>query len=347
MLTKFLDKGIPTHTCLEPFETISINLSGAVYICGCPGWLPTSVGNLNNTSLIEMLRTNLVKDIRNSVLDGSFVFCNEKTCGLINNNNLLPKNTLGDDQKKLIDETVKGKIIYPKKIFISGDLTCNLSCPSCRIGVIKLNETQIVEQKKLIKNITQNLFSRPSDDNITIFISTSGEIFASPVLLTFLENINIDYFPNLRLHLQTNGLLMKQNWKKLKNLENKVDVVNVTIDSHLPEIYSKLRRGGNFEKLVENLHWLKEKKIKDNIFLIIKMVVQKENFQTMIDFYNWCLQFNPDELHFARITDWRTYSKEDFFDIDVFNNNHSDYKTAVEVLDKLKKLSKTRVMGGL
>jgi hypothetical protein len=170
--------------------SIAIDINGDVVLCGCLGWMPTTIGNLFQTTLQDLLQSALAQDIRQSIIDGSYEYCNEKTCGIINNNQLNSIDTVPINVVPLLKDSKE--FILPYEIVIAGDLTCNLSCPSCRTRVIKQSPDQIEKQQQLGKILSQNIFTTPTDQKINLTLSTSGELFASTMLLNFVSSIDFD-----------------------------------------------------------------------------------------------------------------------------------------------------------
>ena len=132
---KFADKRLAGKICLSPFVQIAINLAGKVRLCGCADWMPTTIGNLYENKLEDLLSSPLAQKIKKSITDGSYSYCNENTCGIIRNNLLNTIDDVPDSVKVQIEDV--SKYIMPREIFIAGDITCNLSCPSCRKQVLK------------------------------------------------------------------------------------------------------------------------------------------------------------------------------------------------------------------
>jgi wyosine [tRNA(Phe)-imidazoG37] synthetase (radical SAM superfamily) len=345
---KFPNKNYHDKICLEPFETIQIDLGGNIFLCGCPGWMPTPVGNIFKNRLDEIIKSKMSRDIQTSVIDGSFSYCNEKVCGVIKNGQLIPKKNLGDqDHNKIKENLKKNNFVYPKRIFFSGDLTCNLSCPSCRTKIIKLSDSQMIARKKLILLLKDNLFFSPTDAEIYLYLSITGELFASELLLDMVSNIKVSDFPNLKLEIQTNGLLCKKRWHRLGELSNKVDLVLISIDAATKDTYEKLRRGGDWQTLMENLSWLKERKNKDNFRFITRMVVQDSNYAEMSSFYEFSKSYSADTVHYNRIDNWGTYTEEEFNSVDVFSINHPSRQLALKELEKIKKLKDIFIIGDM
>ena len=162
---------------------IEVTLDGDVRMCGCGGWLPTTVGNLKQNTLHSILSSHQAQKIRQSIIDGTYQYCNEKLCGVIANDTLNTIETVPPNIKRLLDNSEDFEM--PRHISFQGDRTCNLSCPSCRTGIIKTPDDQVEEQIQIGKLVYNNLFSRPSNQPLVLEVSGSGELFASPMLLSF------------------------------------------------------------------------------------------------------------------------------------------------------------------
>lgn len=293
--------------------------------------MPTKIGNILESTLEDLLSSELACRIRGSIINGTYQYCNEKTCGILRNNGLNTADTLSPAVAWQIQDPKR--FIVPYEIFLAGDLTCNLSCPSCRTQVIKIDKTQIEKQNQIGEKLRQNLFSKPTNEPINLTLSTSGELFASPMLLRFLSCITKTDFPNLRLNIQTNGLLCEKNWHRLNELQDSVNKITVTIDACQPDTYEKLRRGGKWDDIVASMKWLKIKKQQNHMRLHTRMVVQNDNHMQIEDFYNFSKGFDADQVEYARITDWATY--QNFQDIDVLSPDHPNSIVAMAMLDRV------------
>ena len=342
---KFAAKNFAGKFCLQPYNTIAIRDEGMIGLCGCYQWMPTTIGSIFQESLESMLSSPLAIEIRKSITQGTYDYCNENTCGVIANNQLVGRNQLSPSDLELIDNPEQFK--WPTEIFLDGDTTCNLSCPSCRTSVIKVKPDQIIENQKSGKILADNLFTTPTNENITLHLSTAGELFASPMLLSFLQNIKIKNFPNLKLWIQTNGLLCKKFWHKLGDIESKIQNITVTVDAAEPETYHRLRRGGDWEDIQDNLAWLAEKKTQISMTLHTRMIVQQQNYQQMKSFYDMSMDYNADQVDYCRLTDWATYPPGEFAMHDVFDPTHPEYQLAMQCRQQVVDLPRSWFAGGL
>ena len=68
--------------CALPFEHFEVNVHGDVYVC-CPARLRKVIGNLKEQSIAEIWNSSAIQDIRSSILDGSYKYCNYQKCGVL------------------------------------------------------------------------------------------------------------------------------------------------------------------------------------------------------------------------------------------------------------------------
>lgn len=341
----FKDKNLKGKYCLSPLVSILVDPSGNVFLCGCNAWMPTSVGNLFVQSLDQILSSELAIKIRQSIIDGSYRYCDESRCGILRQNLLNTIDNVPESVLPLLSDS--STFIYPYEILFAGDLTCNLSCPSCRTAVIKTTDEFKSQQEQMSTILQKNLFSVPTENKIGLTLSTSGELFASPFLLKFLSGISITQFPNLHLSIQTNGLLCPSRWDNIVHLEKKIRTITVTVDSCKKHVYEKLRRGGQWEDIVSALSFIKGKKESLGFSLHVRMVAQLDNHPEIYDFYNFSKSFSADRVEYVRILDYKTYSPDEFKRVDVFNPAHPLYQSAQHELNRLEGFDDVFLAGDL
>lgn len=345
-ITIFPDKQLQGQYCLSPFVNVAISPNGDISLCSCHSWLPTSIGNIFEKSIQSMLASSLAKDIRQTIIDGNYRYCNEKKCAPLSTTSGL--NTF-DNCPPSVQELIgdSSKFHMPTYITIAGDITCNLSCPSCRNSIIKISNKEKTKYEEMGKLLVKNLLSEPTDLPITILLSTSGELFASAMLLNFLENIEISDFPNLKLSIQTNGLLCEKKWHRLNKLQSAVNHITITADSCRPGVYEQLRRGGTYAELISAMNFLSRKKEEIGAKLHVRMVIQRQNYQEAKEFYNFAKHYNADRVEYVRLQNWATRTPLEHFNEDVFDPKHENYADACSVLTKIKQLPNVWTAGHL
>jgi len=331
----FASKSLTGKYCLSPFVMVEVEVNGNIRLCGCGAWQPITVGNLFQNSLKDILSSEKASAVRQSIIDGTYHFCNEKMCGVIANDELNTIDTVPPEVKKLLADSSKFQM--PNYISIQGDEVCNLSCPSCRPKVIKPDIRELESKNKLAKIMHDNLFSIPTDQIITLHVSGSGEVFASPFLLKMVSSIDLVKFPNTKLCLQTNGLLAPRKWHHFQHLESVISHVVVSIDAATADTYEYLRRGGKWEQLNNAMTFLQQKKQQIGFELRTRMTVQDRNADEILQFYEFSKSFNTDRIEYTKIDNW-WWTTEYYQHQNVFDPSHKKYNNVIQQLSEVRKL---------
>jgi MoaA/NifB/PqqE/SkfB family radical SAM enzyme len=338
-LRSFGDKSLKGKICLSPFNTVHINVAGDVHICPCPAWQPQQVGNIFRQTLDEILSSPAAVAIRSSIIDGSYRHCNEKQCALIINDQLNDhSNTPPEVAKQLDDPTLYQ---HPTTIAFNIDRVCNLSCPSCRTSVIKNTEEQIAKQQQIVDTVVANLVPKQSDCDLEFITSGAGEVFASNMIMSVLQQLSLDKLPKLRLNLHTNGLLAPSKWHQIQHIESAVSLITVSIDASTANTYQQVRRGGHWPDLIAAMKFLQNKKQKLGFELRTRMIVQQRNYTEAEDFYRLCQEFDVDRVEYSRLDNWNTWSWQEFLQHDVLNLGHPERPQALQVMSTVKTLPNT------
>jgi MoaA/NifB/PqqE/SkfB family radical SAM enzyme len=311
--------------CPRPYDTVLIDKTGSCYLCECTSWLPQSAGNLHIQSLEDIVNSKMAKELQESIADGSYRYCNNKQCSW------------------LLDtrpETKNWKEIIPvhriKNIRLAIDDSCNLSCPSCRTQqIFERDKFQLRKKYKLADCVVEYIQSQ--QHNINVHVGSDGDPFASLVYRYFVKQSKD--LPNVRFSLHTNGLLIKKMHNRHVELFKKLDVLNISIDGATKETYEKLRRGGLWEKIVENLETIKHLKTKYSFQFILHFVVQAENYHEMPAIVELAERYKADRVWLNKITNWNTFF--DFNSKNVDDPAHPENKQYLDIAKKLKEKSKT------
>jgi len=188
-------------------------------------------------------------------------------------------------------------------INLNYDESCNLACPTCRPKAINITSGAQYEQKlKMSKHISK-LISK-FDQVCTINMSGNGDPFASLIYRKFLMTVNPN--PKHRYRLLTNGLLLKKLLSKTK-IYNNIDVIDISIDAGDQQTYERVRKGGSWSALMENLDYLKSLDL--DVLIRLNMVVQVENFHSIKHFDKLLQKYNWNG-RISRLEDWSTFNKK-------------------------------------
>lgn len=309
--------------CHRPFDTLLVDSKGSCFVCECESWLPASVGNIQVQSIDEILQSPAAIALRQSILDGTYRYCNNKHCSY-----------LLDDRRSSSFPT-QIPVAFIKNIRLAIDNSCNLSCPSCRTKKIFLHRGKEFYRRLSYANKIINYLEK-QQHKIRVHIGSDGDPFASLIYRYFIKNSS--RLTNITYTIQTNGLLLKKMFTKNKTLFDRLDVLNVSIDGATKTTYEKLRRGGKFDSIMDNLKFIAELKKDYSFAFRLHYVVQARNYQEMPNMIDLAEKVNADRLYLNRITNWNTYL--DFRQEDICDPkhiNHLDYRKTIQTVRELIK----------
>ena len=285
------DLSIPT-TCARPYDTLLIDSWGSCFVCECQAWLPQSVGNLHRNTIPEILNSAMTREMQDSVTDGTYRYCNNHQCMYIKKGDIRP--------------VTQGRALQHLRLAI--DDSCNLSCPSCRQSQIFLKSGKMFDMRmRLVDRLVQFLEQR--SDPLKIHIGSDGDPFASLIYRRFMRKV--PDLHNLSYSFQTNGLLIKQMYPRVRNIFEKLHTLNISIDGASKSTYETLRRGGSWKKINDNLQFVAGLKHRHGFKLELHMVVQASNWHEMMDMCELGSSIGADHVVLNRIENWQTYGDFD------------------------------------
>ncbi len=308
--------------------------AGDVFMC-CYLKAPL-IGSLHYQSTEEVWNSKNAQEIRRSILDGSFKYCDHNGCPFLQTISCEVQR-----REKVVDaelmNIIKNELTIlpygPREINFGYDRSCNLSCPSCRSKIIveSANEHEIL-------GIQSKLENEALKDAHVLTISGSGDPFGSPFYRKWLQTMNRGKMPHLKqILLHTNAQLWTPKmWSTIpKEIRELIKSAIISIDATRSETYSINRRGGSFERLLENLEFISAlRKCGPLEHVKISMVVHKNNFMAMTDFINLCKRYNFDTVYFSKLRNFETFSEEEYIDRAIHLSGHLRNP---ELIDMLKK----------
>lgn len=315
------------YFCEKPFEFADIGTRGKVNLC-CALWLPEVAGNYESGTFMEVWNSERAQAIRESILDGSYSHCLEQHCPHLQNKSLLKRTEVTDPvHRDIIDNNRTVLEQGPKSVVLSYDKSCNLACRTCRVEPIMLEGEERTEAERVQEWATGEHLKDARELNVTL----SGDAFGSPVFFTFLREFDASRYPDLRITLCTNGIgLTERNWGRICN--EAVDVVYISMDAASPETYA-INRGGNFEKLMENLHFVGTLMEGGHIKgFTLSFVVQANNYHEMPAFAALGELVNASSVMFIQIGNTGVFTQEEYEERAVHLPAHPHHQNLVEVL---------------
>jgi MoaA/NifB/PqqE/SkfB family radical SAM enzyme len=326
---------LKNYVCNVPFNALEIH-NNEYFLC-CPSWLTTKFKR-DEYPLNEIWNSAKVQEVRESILDGSYKYCDKKLCpflsklinyGITSDGPIQKKNSNRDSLTKLNTTT-------PKTLILNFDRTCNYKCPSCRVDLIVESSSGIKRIEKTIEEINTYYSSNVK----TIYITGSGDPFVSVSFRNYLRNFNPKQYPKLKsIHFHTNASMWtKEMWESMPNVHKFVNSCEISIDAGTKDTYeNKTRLGGNWDSLLNNLKFISTIKTLNNIKT--SFVVQDTNYVEMETFYNlmYSIFGNRVNVFFGKITNWGTFSEEEFKLKQVWDTGHPEHHLFKNEFNKIWK----------
>lgn len=309
MINKMLCSEKITEWKCEYYKcTKRLQRDGSVGFCMNTPWLYPANGNAflqNFEDIKQSIRSRLIAI---SIEQGIYCFCNKKRCAPL---------------RKYTGMQGKGEHREYKSAIAAFDRTCNLQCESCRSERLSQDDKKV---KYLEKYFRENFI----EDADIINCAGEGEALYSPAYKNIFENCR---GKDKALMVLSNGNLANiGNVDKLIEISKGKLAFSISIDAAIKETYERLRIGGNYDILYENLlnigEQVKQGKIKT---LGLNYVISKKNLGEIKQFISEAKQIGADAINFTMIGNWGTFTEDEFTKIRVTD----DYGNPIEELNNL------------
>jgi sulfatase maturation enzyme AslB (radical SAM superfamily) len=317
----FKDLKLKNQYCYHPFNTITIDKFGDIYTCICQAWLPISIGKVTEfNSFEEMMQSKRAREIQASILDGTYKYCDSSSCTIIKDDQL--SNNIGHRQ-----DTVDW-------INFALDDSCNLTCPSCRTEFKFVSQGTDYDYRISVVDHLVKLIEN-HNHKLKFTLSGDGDPFASSIYRHFLANLKLKNNKNVEIEIVTNGILVKDHWHKMAGVYDNIVRFKFSFDAGSKEVYEKIRRGGNWDKLLDSARYIADwKKLnKPKLMLTSNFVVQTGNYKDMINYTELCYSLGFDEINFQKIDNWGTF--KNFQEHAVWQIDHPEYEDFLVQLQKI------------
>ena len=315
-----IPRGSPTgRTCLVPYTNIEITWGGSVYLC-CSDWVKFRLGVLSrHNTLLDMWNGRIARTFREAMLTTELNrVCKCDVCPEILGDRL-PRLKNGelefvgerDDELDVAsdDDAVRAikagvtKVDYmPKSIGLALDARCNLRCPSCRPGMIT---TLPKYEEEILELVAENLVT-VAPTLRKLHLLGSGEVFYSPFGLQVLRSLSRERYPQLSVHLITNGMLCtERNWKSLGAGAELIKMIGVSIDAATKESFEEIRLGASWRVLQRNLAFIRSMRRSGALKRTgINFVISAKNFREIPAFIRMGQEFEVDHCMFLLLQRW-------------------------------------------
>jgi MoaA/NifB/PqqE/SkfB family radical SAM enzyme len=202
------------------------------------------------------------------------------------NNQLSFFNTIKEDYLYNFSLTMNKPLIGPSMLQLILTTKCNLKCKMC--GVWRADEEEA--ETPYIKKAIDDAYRL---GNLQQVYFTGGEVLMRDDIFSLVKYMK-DYYPQLVVYLNTNGLLLnKKNIDKLFDLE--LTDLGISIDSPNPNIHNSLRGEGVFERVIEALDYINAEKKRRNVkypLLGTLSVLMDQTLDTIYDMLDFCVKHN-------------------------------------------------------
>ncbi len=191
------------------------------------------------------------------------------------------------DQNTFLPSKIKNRLILlfnfltkkektkglPLEIGIEIINVCNLACIMCPYSEMITKKTR--PQRKMSFSLFKKVINEIAPFAELIYLHGLGEPLLHPQIFEF-----IDYAKKkgLRVGISTNATVLDKQ-KNIRLLDKKIDYLILAIDGATKETYEKIRVGGNFEQVEENIKnflQLKNER-KRKLFTVIQFITMEEN----------------------------------------------------------------------
>ncbi len=162
--------------------------------------------------------------------------------------------------------------------------TCNIDCRMCMPSLSNRNKGAMQEE---ILELAIQRFKEYYDKNL-FSLHTLGE----PLVSTKSEKIfKVFRKYGVRADLCTNGLLLHKHISTLEKYRDVCDKIRFSIDGASKSVYEKIRTGGKWEVLLDNLNLARKQLLPKGFKIVIKMVLSKDNYHELGNFIVFFRQY--------------------------------------------------------
>lgn len=239
--------------------------------------------------------------------------------------------------KSFLNKT--GSAIVPLRYFLELTYRCNLNCPYCYIGHNRHKEELTTKEwMDLISQIPPYAF-------ITL---VGGEPFLRKDFVEIMNHASKRVFG--KVNVVSNGILLNET-----NIDAMIKalivLLSVSIDGWGKNHDLNRDKEGIFDKIMENLETVNQKRRKSGMMVDIKTIVLKNNLEDVYKLYEYCtkMKFEYLSVSFLRVNGLKQNAilQDDFnsvfyvpsYDIDPY----FDLEHFIDVYERIHSLSKKSV----
>jgi hypothetical protein len=299
--------------CPNPFTYAQTNPGAKINVCS-PCLLPQSIGTLHLDGIGAIWKSDVAKQIRASILDGSFRYCDASQCRALRLGTLPKRGTTATDT--LMAECLAAAAEGPTTVaLVFGD----------RGG------GEPGDMFSARQSMMENAMAEIPGSVRRVIFGGTAEPLENDYFLTFLREFDPGSRPSLRITLRTNGLaLTPALWESLCHAS--IDTVEVRCDAATPATFA-LNGSGDFTLLSDNLRALGHECAAGRLEqLCLAFTVQVNNFREMPDFIAFARNSGATCIRFQELQDPGTWAPGEFRRRAVSRPEHPQHLELVSML---------------
>ena len=164
---------------------------------------------------------------------------------------------------------------FPRDVVIETSAFCNLNCVMCPQG--KMERERGYMKLDVFKKIVDEVSWESPDTRI--WIAIMGEALLNPHIVDMVRYAT-DF--GLHVYFNTNAMLLNKDMAD-RLIDENVHQFLIGLDATTEEVYKKIRRGGDFDTVVENAKYLIGKT--DVLMQFIEMEENQHQTEEFIDYW--------------------------------------------------------------
>lgn len=194
----------------------------------------------------------------------------------------------------LREEISRGVSTYralPEVVTLNHTDICNLRCVMCPRNIAQ--GTHRLDQR-VLSHVVNQLFPTAKKAVLT---TSEGEPLGADFDFLLEQALRFE----VRLDAVTNGVLLTQ--ELYRRGRRAFDHLNVSLDSHEPEVYERIRLGSSHARVFGNLEAIAalRQEEPDDVLLSISAVVMRSNIEKLTEFVRFAASIGVDGVVFQRL----------------------------------------------
>ena len=173
---------------------------------------------------------------------------------------------------------------WPSWIEFSTNNRCNLKCVMCTQSDIRLNDV-------MPREVASRLLDAVLPEASLLTPSAGSEPLLGDLDLMVEKCREHD----VHLSLITNGTLLTE--KRFREIADRIQKLQFSFDSHIPEIYEGIRKNAKFLKTQENIRGVLKVSAELKIPVVFVMVLMADNAEHIPDYVDFIADQGGDQAH--------------------------------------------------